>query len=186
MLLGVAAISSADVLQAQLQINSDLNSMDGYGDADNIVFAFDLNSVFSGFGNYSNFVLTKIGWDVTLTAEGASWLSELAVEFADSTTNNDWIWLRPGAGSANNHNGTQSFSSGGLVTLTGTQPVVLNADNILRMEFFESFNDYANQRDGYWHAGSTIDMEFTADLVPEPASMAVLGLGALALIRRRK
>ncbi|MBI5708157.1 MAG: PEP-CTERM sorting domain-containing protein [Armatimonadetes bacterium] len=184
MLLGATALASADVLTVGLTISGDMPSMDGYGDSDNMVFGIDMNAVFSGYGNYQNFVLTGLGWDVTLTATAPSWLSELAAAF-ESSSQADGVYLRPGAG--NNFGGTGSYSSGGIVDLVGPGlTVVLDADNILRLEFYESFNDFADAQDGFWHDGSRLDLQFNADLVPEPASMAVLGLGALALIRRRK
>ena len=62
---------------------TNVTSVDGYGDPNNVVFNIDMGLVFPGYGN---FTVTSVGWDVTLTANSPSWLSEMAVELAESTT----------------------------------------------------------------------------------------------------
>ncbi|MCX7992732.1 MAG: hypothetical protein N2651_03580, partial [Fimbriimonadales bacterium] len=79
---------------------------------------------------------TGIGWDVTLTAFGASWLSEIAVLITN--VNGEGYILRPGAGVA--QAGTQRFSSGGvndLCTVYNLPPIAL-PDGNLYLEFYET------------------------------------------------
>jgi hypothetical protein len=178
-----ASFASADIVSGTVTLLGDVDSFDSYGTAGNSVFTYDLGSVFAG---YTGFTLTHIGWDVTITAEGASWQSEARVGFENSDVS-DAIYLSPGAGV--NTPGTGVFSSGGLIDLGGIDPsfpVVFNPDNLMTLNFFETLDDVPGVRDGFWHAGGTIDLQFTATAVPEPATMAVLGLGAAALLRRRR
>ncbi len=186
-LLGLAMVSSvasATTLVHTHTFAADVDSYDGYGTAGNVIVTLDMGAIFPG---YDTFAMSGVGWDVTITAEGASWMSEAAVEFNNSTADSpDAIWLRPGAGS--NTPGTGTFSSGGIIQFSSIplNNISLNGDNVLRMEFFETYNDVSGVRDGFWHAGGTLDLQFEANPVPEPASMAVLGLGAAALLRRRR
>ena len=39
---------------------------------------------------------------------------------------------------------------------------------------------------GYYEAGSELTVDFSADAVPEPATVGLLGLGMLTLLRRRR
>lgn len=184
---GLALVSSfacASTLVHNYTFASDINSFDGYGATGNTIVTLNLGSLFPG---YNGFAMSGVGWDVTITAEGASWLSEAAVEFNNSTADSpDAIWLRPGAG--NNAAGTMTFNSGGIIAFSSIplNNIALNNDNVLRMEFFESYDDVTGTRDGFWHRGGTLNLQFEANPVPEPASIAALGLGAAALLRRRR
>lgn len=183
--LGLAAsFASAETLVVNVPFAGDIDSFDDYGATGNQVFLLDMGSIAPG---YTNFAMSGVGWDVTITAEGASWLSEATVAFNNSTNDSpDEVWLSPGAG--NYTPGTMSFSSGGIIQFSSIplNNMALNGDNILRLEFFESYDDVPGTRDGFWHQGGTLDLQFEATAVPEPASMAVLSLGAAALLRRRR
>jgi hypothetical protein len=178
------SIASATTLVHTFNFATDIDSFDGYGAASNVVVTLDMNAIFPG---YSGFSMSGVGWDVTITSEGESWRSEAAVEFNNSTADSpDAIWLTPG--SADSSPGTGTYSSGGIISFSSVplNDIALNADNVLRMEFFETYDDVTGTRDGFWHAGGAMDLQFEATPVPEPASMAALTLGAAALLRRRR
>ena len=124
-----------------------------------------------------------IGWDVRLFADTPSWLSEMTVSFGP--TSGPAIFLNPAAG--DDFSGRQDYSSGGVVDLIGLGfDFDVAADGNLRMEFFESFDDYAGDFDGIWRSG-TLTIEVTP--VPEPATYGLMALGLFAVgaaARRRR
>lgn len=126
-----------------------------------------------------------IGWDVTLFADTPSWLSEMVVGF--SSTSTLWVTLTPGIG--DDFPGTESYSSGGVVDLVGLGlDFNVDADGVLRMEFFESFDDFQDDWDGIWESGAlTIRVE-DEHVVPEPSVylMLLLGLAGVAGSARRR
>jgi hypothetical protein len=79
------------------------------------------------------------------------------------------------------------FHSGGMTTefLTGIggfgdKLVNLSAySGVTRLEIVDIWNDPINENGIGWDG-------FVFDTVPEPASLAILGMGGLALLRRRK
>jgi len=154
-------------------------SMDLVGDADNEVYTVNLGS-----GAH----ITGIGWDVDLYADSPSWLSEIAVQFSSTDTLN-WVSLNPAVGDA--FSGSGSYSSGGVVDLVGLgYDFYLESDGLLRLEFFEGFDDYADDWDGLWESGFlTIQYDggSTQPGVPEPASwmMMIGGLGLVGAAMRR-
>ncbi|MCL4220469.1 MAG: hypothetical protein KJZ65_03775 [Phycisphaerales bacterium] len=151
---------------------SDIDSVDLELDPDNVVFVFDMGGPATIHG---------IGWDVTITALGSSWLTEAYVNFG-ALGGTPGLYLHPGAGFSNP--GTGSYSSGGIIDLTDNGiPDVVIANGMMRLEFFESFDDVSNARDGFWHAGSVLTLDMT--IVPAPGALALLGLGGLAIRRRR-
>lgn len=155
--------------------------MDRFGDPDNFRADVDWGVVFGGA--YQNFRVTGMGWDVTLEATSPSWLSELAL-YNDNSSLAAGVFLRPGI--SDSVPGTGTYSSGGIVDLVGLGlDYSLNADNLMRFEIFETFDDFTNGQDGTWVSGDLV-YRFEADLVPEPATMTALGLGIAALAARRR
>ena len=178
----VSSFASATTLVHTYTFGANTDSFDDYGAPGNVVINLNLGAIFPG---YSNFSMSGVGWNVTITAEGASWLSEATVEFNNSTADSlDAVGLAP---SGTNTPGTATYSNP-IVAFSSVplNNIALNNDNILRMEFFEQFDDVPGVRDGFWHQGSRLDIQVEATAVPEPATMAVLGLGAAALLRRRR
>ncbi|KAA0216703.1 MAG: hypothetical protein DYG94_12950 [Leptolyngbya sp. PLA3] len=155
-----------------IEFTGDVESWDFELDSSNVVAVFDMGGPATIHG---------IGWDVTLSTVGASWLTEAYVNFGE-LGGTPGLYLHPGAGT--NSPGTASYSSGGIIDLTDNGiPDVVMASGMLRLEFFESFDDVADAVDAYWRAGSTITLDMT--LVPAPGALALLGLGGLAIRRRR-
>lgn len=172
--LALIAAFAASALAAQAAILDialdDVLSNDPEGDPINVVMDFDLGGMADVVG---------IGWDVEIFADSPSWLSEAVVAFQDSSSNTQ-VYLTPGVGDDNP--GTQAYTSGGIVDLIGLGLDFTVADGILRLEFFESFDDYPNDWDGVWNG--RLQVEY--NVVPEPATMAALGLGLAAMARRRR
>ena len=150
---------------------SGMNSWDGQGAA--------INEILSAFiGNGA--IITGIAWDVTLTTFNGSWGSEAVFGFEGQ------INLTPGVAdgfSVSNAN----YNSGGVIDLTdaGVTNITVGADGILDIELFESFDDVTGEIDGTWQAGSTITI-VGQNIVPAPASLALLGLGGFAAAGRRR
>jgi hypothetical protein len=128
----------------------------------------------------NNAVITGIAWDVSLSTFNMSWASEAVMDFEGQ------IFLTVGASDdfpVTNAN----YNSGGVLDLTdaGVPNIVVGADGILDINFFEGFDDVAGEIDATYLAGSTITI-VGQGIVPAPASLALIGLGGLAAGRRRR
>lgn len=188
--LSLAPGASMDNLGARAATNAITNfnvtgiaSHDGPGAAGNTVVDLDLAAAL-GYASGTSITLTSVGWDVTLTAFGASWISEITVGFGDSL-GNGFINLRPGAGT--DAPGTSlPFASGGQVQFDSIPlPDIILADGVLRMSFFEGFDDVLGVDDGLWESGF-LNLGTFEPAVPAPGAAAVLGLAGLAGLRRRR
>ncbi|MCB9838969.1 MAG: hypothetical protein H6813_06480 [Phycisphaeraceae bacterium] len=128
-----------------------IESFDSLGDPSNTVINFDLASAL-GYASGTPLTLNGIGWNVNITAEGGSWLSEMVVYFDDTVAPDQvGLFLAPGINSG--FPGTASFSSGvQKLGDFGFSDVYLPNGRV-RMEFFESFDDADNVRDGVWNSG---------------------------------
>lgn len=184
-LAGVAAASQAVTLVLTVDL-SGAGSYGNYGDPLNFKQTINLDTYFGQ--DYSNYTLTGYGYhNVEFTTEGGSWLSEVvfSTETSDSVSFYD-NQLFPGQTTS----GVATLDTAGGFGLpvgstagAGAAYTVL-PDDTINVLLYETFNDGGAARDGVFSAGSTAYVQFEA--VPEPATMAALGLGVAALIRRRK
>lgn len=155
-------------------------SWDGLGDPDNVVLSIDMAALF-GLASGSAIDLNGIGWDVTVSTVGASWLSEATMYFDNQTQDSGaGVFLTVGAG--NDFAGTANFTSGGIVKLADAGlPDLILADGVLRIEFWESFDDVSDDIDAFLDGTLTLQSS-----VPAPSGVALLGLGGLVAARRRR
>ena len=150
-----------------------ITSIAAQGTPGNIVRTFNVGAGASVIG---------IGWNVNVTAFDPSWLSELVVGFGSSSANE--VNLSVGIG--DDLPGTATYSSAGIVDLVELGfNFNAGADGIVRLEFFEGFNDPEVNPDGIWNSG-TLTIQVAA--IPEPSTYAMMALGLLAVggLARRK
>ena len=163
---------------------SGTESWDGIDSINNTVVLIDLAAEL-GAAPGSAVAVDGIGWDVVIQTVGNSWLSEasVAIENSDSSAG---ILLSPGAGD-DLAGGPEAYSSGGILDLStaGFADIIL-LDGILRLEFYEEYDDFAGSVDANWLSG---ELNISATVVPVPAALplllSALGLGAFAGRRRK-
>ena len=155
-----------------------IESWDPVTDPSNTVLVIDVAAAL-GLPSGTPVTMNGIGWDVTITTNAPSWLSEARVYFDDNVAPDlTGLFLAPGINDS--FSGTGTYSSGGIIKLADAGiPDIPLPDGNLRVEFFESFDDFADGVDAVW-AGT-----ITVQAVPEPGALSLLALAGLALIRRR-
>ncbi|MCB9838638.1 MAG: hypothetical protein H6813_04800 [Phycisphaeraceae bacterium] len=161
-----------------------IESVDGLGSAGNTVIAFDLAAAL-GFASGTPLTMNGIAWDVTLTAgvgsNTGSWLSEMVVYFDDNIApDQSGLFLTPGINDSFPGQGT--YSDPGIKLADVGIPDIALPDGVLRLEFFESFDDGPGV-EGIWKSGF---LAIQVAEVPAPGAAALLGLGGLAMSRRRR
>ena len=164
--------ASADVIN--LDING-IASWDSEGSPLNTVLLLDL-------GGGGPVTIDGIGWDLNIETLGGSWLSEAAIGFGSTASPND-ITLSAGAGDL--FPGFASYSSGGIVFLnTIPIPDIILVDGILRLEFFETFDDFPGAIDAFYEGFLTISGTGfdTGTPVSEPGILLLFGLGLIGVV----
>jgi len=126
--------------------------------------------------------LNGMGWDVSLTAFGLSWRSEIRVLVTDSTGLGGFN-LAPGSADTSPGGPTAYSSNGGILKLANYNipDVVALGDGLIRLEFFESYDDVPGAFDGVWNSGLLF-----LQVVPTPASAGLLGLAGVGLLGRKR
>lgn len=168
---GMGGTNSRSISYMTINV-SNIPSWDYYGNALNVVQSYNLGA---------NSHVVGIGYDVTLQADGFSWLADMSCAFEDSGQVGG-VFLTPGY--ADYFSGTSTYSSGGIVDLVGLAlDFNVGGDGTLRVEYWENYDDYANAIDGYWLGGT---MTIAYEQIPAPSAMALLGGAGLLVARRRR
>lgn len=164
--LAVGTTAHADTVTLDV---SGISSNGEFGDASNETRFINI----SGWAR-----ITGISWDVSLTSNGVSWLSEIGTYLSNSA--GDGVALNPGFDER--APGSGAFIGIADLVASGLD-FRLGIDGRLNLQFFEDYNDFLGA-DGSWDRGT-----LTVSYVPEPSSfglaaLALLGVGATT--RRRK
>lgn len=160
-------------------------------------YNFEFTDIFSNglAGNATNEVypifvganasITRISYTVNLTAFAQSYLSQIGLQF--TSTDGFGLAILP-AGSEQNFAGTATYSAD-VDLLAGGQAFNVGSDGLLRLEFFETLDDFAGA-DGAWNVGViSFGVQEAAADVPEPATGMLMGAGLLVMgyaARRRR
>ncbi len=178
---GAASAASAAGIVVPFNV-AGIQSFDALGDTSNTVVLFDAAAAL-GLPSGTSVTMNGIGWDVAVFADpnagtfGGSWINEIRVAFRDSANANGFN-LTPAAGSTP---GPGSGASAVIKLDTVPLPEIVLADGILRLEFYEGFDDAADIADGQWVSG-VLNLQF----VPAPGAAALAGMGGLLVARRRR
>jgi len=184
LLVGLSLLACSSAFAVPFVVNvGGVGSFGEVGDAGNTVFTLNV-----GAGSQ----ITSVAYNINVTAYTPSWLSEIGLYFSDSTQSGG-IYFTPGFEDPNS--GTATYADS--VDLVAQElDFTVGADGLLRLEFFEDFDDGSVSPDGIWNFG-TITFNVTGDNVPgdpgtdipEPATGMLMGAG-LALMgftaRRRR
>jgi hypothetical protein len=177
LLLASPSLASAATFVADVSGARSVTSIMEFGD--NTVFSYQVEPLAH---------ITRVSWNVTITAFDPSVLADAALQITGSDAEGPGAVVIPGRGAE--ESGTASFV-GGFDLVANDLDFVLGSDGILRLEFFEGYEDWFVVPNAIWDSG-TVTFEYTAAVagpVPEPASWAtmMLGFGVVgAALRRRR
>ncbi len=185
----VCAMASGSVVENSLAMLSTEIEVDANGDT---LYWFDVDisgATFNdGLGSAINHVLDlgndpfhdyvlieKIRWDMGISTEGLSWLSEASMEV---TTEGNAHTLTPGIGM--DFPGDEWFQGEADLFGMGNRFFIMNG---VQVEFFESFDDVTGAVDALVLDNSTLSFGLVA---PAPGSVGLLMCAGLVGTRRRR
>lgn len=170
-LLGSLFFACSSLFAAPLVVNIDNAASYGeFGQDGNTVLTYDIGA---------NSYITGISYDLNVTAYNPSWLMELGLAITNSKTT-EGIFFNPGI--TDWFPGTAVYSGSADLEALDLAFYVGN-DGILRLEFYEDYDDMFLSPDGRWNFG-TITIDYTPQAaadVPEPATALLLGGGAMLM-----
>lgn len=151
---------------------ANIADMDERGVDSNVVL-----NVFVGAGAY----IYSLQWDVNLTSNAGSYLSEMQLTFSDTAGNG--VTFTPGGG--DDFDGSQDYAGFQDLRLAG-QAFYVGSDGVLQLEFHDAYKDLAfDEPEGVWNSGTLV---FGVSTVPEPETDTLVAGGlllTLATTRRR-
>ena len=140
--------------------------MDERGAESNIV-----RELFIGAG----VTIESLKWDINLTSNDPSYLSEMQLTFSDSVGNG--VTFTPGGG--DDFEGTSSYAGFQDLRVLG-QHFLLGNDGLLRLEFHDAYKDLAfDEPEGMWNFGT---LTFGVSTVPEPQTFVLVLSGLLLML----
>jgi hypothetical protein len=168
LLAGLSLVACTSVLAAPLPLTiTDTFSNGVLGSATNEVYAFQVGA---------NATITSISYNVNLTALAPSYLSEMSLLFSPSAGKG--VAFQPAGGQLFAGTGTYAGFIDLIALDTSFQ---VGSDGLLRLEFYESFNDI-DGADGVWNFGMlVIGVQDAETAVPEPGTSMLIGAGLLLL-----
>ena len=144
-----------------------VESIGELGDTENTVLSYNVGA---------NARITGVSYSINLTAFDPSWLAELGLAFTDSDSL-EGVIVNPGF--FDTDPGTASYTDAVNLVDLGLDFNV-GSDGILRLEFYEDFDDFPGV-DGIWNFGTiTFEVEPVA-AVPEPSTALLFGAGVVML-----
>jgi hypothetical protein len=174
LLISLSFFACTSLCAAPLTIDvAGVQSYGEIGDPGNTVLTFDVGA---------NATVTSIAYSLNLTAIDPSWLSEIGLSFTNSK-GTEGVVFNPAVGDT--FEGTNTYAGSANLFDFGLSFKVGN-DGILRLEFYEDFDDFGGP-DGTWNFGSiTFGIEPDAVAVPEPSTALLLGAGIMLISYGRR
>ena len=143
-------------------------------DSDNTVLTFDLAAA-AGLPSGTPVSLLSYAHDLVLTTIDPSWLSEASMSFDFLGDGSEQLLVTPG---------------GGIETPAIAEPLMLgpislggfvSPDGLVRIQFFDTFDDYPDAVDAFFEAGSRLIFELEPGPMPCNQADLALDFGVLDL-----
>lgn len=154
----------------------DIGSWDELGEAPNTVLTVDVADL-AGFGSGQSLFVTGLGYDLILVTFGFSWLSEAEILFEDADAPGGGFFITPGAG--DDFAGVDTYTQD-LAKFAPEDQLFLS-NGLLRLEFYESFDDIPDTLDSQWNGTLTLQVD-----IPSPGVTPLLLAAFVGAARRRR